>query len=457
MNEGPEITGPATRTVAENFEDMVATYTGEDPEDTTADINRWSVTGRDGGDFTINEGGELTFRNPPDFERPADANRDNEYEVTVRASDGRHYGTYDVTVTVEAVNEAPEFRSGSRTSFTHRENGTSDLYTYRATDPEGDEFTWEAGGTDGGAFEISEDGGVLAFKIPPDFENPDDFDGDNEYLVTVVVRDDQSNMSELEVLVSVTELNEGPEIQETPANTGITVSENSEGVLFDYSATDPEDPDAEITRWSATGTDGGDFTINEDGELSFRNVPDFERPADSNRDNEYLVTVRASDGRYYGTLEVTVRVEAENEEPEFRSGSTATFTYQENGTSDLYTYRATDPEGNDVTWGLSGTDRGAFEISETGVLSFIDPPDYESPTDSGNNNVYEVTVEAGDGDGNTARTGSNGDGDEFDRSPSRHHRNGAGGPDAEGGHVGYRRRRRADQRAVQLPVDSERG
>ena len=402
VNEGPEITGPATRTVAENFEGIVATYTGEDPEDTAADINRWSVTGRDGGDFTINEGGELTFRNPPDFERPADANRDNQYEVTVRASDGRHYGTYDVTVTVEAVNEAPEFRSGSRTSFTHRENGTSSLYTYRATDPEGDEFTWEAGGTDGGAFEISEDGGVLAFKIPPDFENPGDFDGDNEYLVTVVVRDDRSNMSELEVLVAVTELNEGPEIQETPANTDIIVSENSEGVLFDYSATDPEDPDAEITRWSVTGTDGGDFTINEDGELSFRNVPDFERPVDSNRDNEYLVTVRASDGRYNGTLEVTVRVEAENEAPEFRSGSTATFAYQENGTSNLYTYRATDPEGNDVAWGLSGTDRGAFEISETGVLSFIGPPDYENPTDSGNNNVYEVTVEAGDGDGNTA-------------------------------------------------------
>ena len=403
VNEGPEITGSTARTVSENFEGIVATYTGEDPEDTTADITRWSVAGRDGGDFTINENGELTFRNPPDFERPADANRDNEYEVTVRASDGRYYGTLDVTVTVEAINEAPEFRSGSRTSFTHRENGTSALYTYRATDPEGDDFTWEVGGTDRGAFEISEDGGVLTFKTPPDFENPDDFDGDNEYLVTVLARDDRSNAAELEVMVTVTELNEGPEIEETPANTGITVRENSEGVLFDYSATDPEDPDAEITRWSATGTDGGDFTINEDGELSFRNVPDFERPADSNRDNEYLVTVRASDGRYYGTLEVTVKVEAVNEAPEFRGGSTATFTYQENGTSDLYTYRATDPEGNDVAWGLSGTDSGAFEISETGVLSFIDPPDYESPTDSGSNNVYEVTVEAGDGEGNTAR------------------------------------------------------
>ena len=403
INEGPEIRGPATRTVSENFEDMVATYTGEDPEDTTADITRWSVAGRDGGDFTINEDGELTFRNPPDFERPADSNRDNEYEVTVRASDGRHYGTLEVTVTVEAVNEAPEFRSGSRTSFTHRENGTSALYTYRATDPEGDDITWAVDGADGGDFEISEDGGVLTFKTPPDFEDPGDFDGDNEYLVTVVAKDDQSNPSVLEVIVAVTELNEGPEIRETPANTGITVSENSEGVLFDYSATDPEDPDAEITRWSVTGTDGGDFTINEDGELSFRNVPDFERPADSNRDNEYLVTVRASDGRYYGTLEVTVEVEAVNEWPEFRGGSTTTFVYQENGTSDLYTYRATDPEGNDVAWGLSGTDGGVFEISETGVLSFMDPPDYESPTDSGRNNVYEVTVEAGDGDGKTAR------------------------------------------------------
>ena len=115
------------------------------------------------------------------------------------------------------------------------------------------------------------------------------------------------------------------------------------------------------------------------------------------------VTVRVSDGRYYGSLDVMVTVEAVNEAPEFRSGSTHTFTYQENGTSDLYTYRATDPEGNDVTWGLSGDDSGAFTISETGVLTFSNSPDYESPTDSGGNNVYEVTVEARDGDGNTAR------------------------------------------------------
>ena len=35
----------------------------------------------------------------------ADFNRDNVYEVTVRAHDGRNYGNFDVTVTVEDVDE----------------------------------------------------------------------------------------------------------------------------------------------------------------------------------------------------------------------------------------------------------------------------------------------------------------------------------------------------------------
>ena len=199
-----------------------------------------------------------------------------------------------------------------------------------------------------------------------------------------------------DVIVTVTDLNEGPEITETPTNADITVRENYEGILATYSATDPEDPTADISRWSVTGTDGGDFVINEDGELRFRNNPDFEQPADSNRDNEYLVTVRASDGRHYGTLEVTVTVEAVDEAPEFRSGSTTEFAYQENGTSDLYTYRATDPEGGDVTWHLSGVDSGAFTISETGVLTFNESPDYEDPADDDDDNVYQVTVVARD-------------------------------------------------------------
>ena len=111
----------------------------------------------------------------------------------------------------------------------------------------------------------------------------------------------------------------------------------------------------------------------------------------------YEVTVRASDGRYYGTLDVVVTVEAVDEAPEFQRNTQDSFVYPENGSSAIYTYRATDPEGSDVTWGLSGTDRGAFSIDKTGVLTFNSPPDYEDPADTDHNNVYELTVEASDG------------------------------------------------------------
>ena len=77
------------------------------------------------------------------------------------------------------------------------------------------------------------------------------------------------------------------------------------------------------------------------------------------------------------------------------------------------TYTATDADAdddaaNDLKWSLSGADASKFSIAETGTtrtLSFKAAPalapDYESPGDSGGNNVYEVTVVVTDTKGNT--------------------------------------------------------
>ncbi|MCY4417550.1 MAG: cadherin domain-containing protein [Chloroflexi bacterium] len=416
VNEGPEISGRDAITVFENHTAILATYTGADPEDTSADITRWGTSGRDGGDFTITTDGDLSFRYPPNHERPADSNRDNVYELTVRASDGSVYGYYDVIVTVQPVDEAPEFRSGSREAFTYRENATSTLYTYRATDPEGADVAWSVSGADAGYFAIS-DTGVLTFIAPPNFENPARFDGtdhDNEYEVSVVATDQSGHAASLTVIVTVSDVNEGPEITgctEAEFDTvqavefedcgEITVPENHDSPLYTYTARDPEIPDLEITRWITSGRDGGDFTITDDGELSFRHPPDSERPADYDRDGIYEVTVRASDGRYYGAFDVIVTVEAVDEAPEFHSSSRDTFVYRENQTTSLHTYRATDPEGSDVAWGLSGQDGADFQISEDGVLEFLNAPDYERPADSNRDNIYQVTVEATDENRNT--------------------------------------------------------
>ena len=82
------------------------------------------------GISAISEGGELSFRNVPDFERPADSGRDNVYNFSLRASDGRNYGYLEVTVTVEDVNETLVVTTTSKTEFTYRENGTATIYTF---------------------------------------------------------------------------------------------------------------------------------------------------------------------------------------------------------------------------------------------------------------------------------------------------------------------------------------
>ena len=60
---------------------------------------------------------------------------------------------------------------------------------------------------------------------------------------------------------------------------------------------------------------------------------------------------------------------------------------------------ATDPDGNALTYGIAGgADAGRFWINATtGLLSFLTAPDYETPTDSGGNNIYDLTVSVSDG------------------------------------------------------------
>ena len=404
VNEGPEVSGLQSLSFAENqaTDRVLATYDAVDPEDPSGPITRWSLSGTDAGDFAVSDTGELTFRKAPDYERPADSNRDNVYSLSVRASDGRNYGYLAVTVTVTDVNEAPEITTTTKTAFAYRENGTAAVYTFSAADPEQSAVAWSAGGADSGIFAVTPDSrgrGVLSFADPPNFESPADVGRGNVYEVTVVATDNQGLTGTLAVTVTVTDLNEKPVVS---GSQSLSFAENqaTDQILATYDAVDPENPTGPITRWSLSGTDAGDFSVSDTGELTFRKAPDHEKPADSNKDNAYSLSIRASDGRNYGYLAVTVTVTDINEAPDI-SGSDR-IVFQENGTNSLAAYRATDQENGTISWNLSGTDSNAFTISDTGILAFANPPDYEQPTDSNRNNVYQVTVEAADPEANTA-------------------------------------------------------
>ena len=188
------------------------TYAATDEDGLNVNL---SLMGPDGDKFSLGTGGVLSFKEKPDYEMPADANRDNVYEVTVRASDGTMYADRMVRVTVADANEAPMILgfglnvSGSR-SVEYPENGTVPVGTYTASGPEAASARWKLEGDDAGDFRFSSSSGMstmLMFSSSPNYEMPRDADTDNTYMVTLKANDGE-NMDTHDVTVMVTNMKE---------------------------------------------------------------------------------------------------------------------------------------------------------------------------------------------------------------------------------------------------------
>ena len=100
------LSGDDSFSYAEGGTDAVGTYTltaiGDGPTVT------WSLDGTDKSDFMLEGTGMsrmLKFSSAPDYEAPADADGDNTYMVTVKASAGGEMDTQDVMVMVTNVDE----------------------------------------------------------------------------------------------------------------------------------------------------------------------------------------------------------------------------------------------------------------------------------------------------------------------------------------------------------------
>ena len=105
-----------------------------------------------------------------------------------------------------AQNRAPMFTSSS--SFVVPENQTI-VGTVIAVDPEQDAFSFAlAGGADQSFFRIDAQTGVLSFVTDPDFESPEDANGDNVYDLIVSAINSQGAMSQQTVHVSIGNLDE---------------------------------------------------------------------------------------------------------------------------------------------------------------------------------------------------------------------------------------------------------
>ena len=398
VDEAPKVMGPEAVTKAENSGRSVGAYTATDPENKA--VTWTTLTGADARHFAF-DNGALSFVSKPDFE----ARPDNTYEVTVRARDeGGKTGELRVTVTVRDVNEVPEFPStedGMRSVPENTPVGRTFGDPVAAVAGDNDTLTYSiTSGAD--LFGINTATGHLFTKALLDREVA------ISHTIRVGVSDGKDANGHVDtrvddtitVTVTVVDVDEAPDISfvatggVTVNDNALTVDENYDDTLATFLASDPETKPGLTYEWSVVGTDRLDFTVTDDGVLSFVNIPNYERPADSGGNNVYNVTVRArdSDGET-GELLVTVTVTPVNEVPAITGN--AAIDYAENGTGRVGSYRARDPEGEDVTWLLlRGNDAGFF-LFNSRELTFSNAPDFEARPD----NTYEVTVRARDDSG----------------------------------------------------------
>ncbi|MEO0696194.1 MAG: PQQ-dependent sugar dehydrogenase [Pseudomonadota bacterium] len=93
--------------------------------------------------------------------------------------------------------------------------------------------------------------------------------------------------------------------------------------------------------------------------------------------------------------------DASNEVPTFSSSPIA--SVEENSSGTIYTATATDAEDDALTFAISGgIDAGLFSVSPSGELSFNDPPDFENPIDTDQDNIYELTLTVSDANGSAS-------------------------------------------------------
>lgn len=220
---------------------------------------------------------------------------------------------------------------------------------------------------------------------------------EEEYTVRIRVTDSAGNTFDKELTIDV-DTPAGNTAPTSLALSAATVAEDAAdgtqiGIL---SATDA---DGDTLTYELTDDADGKFALTTSGGVTRLVVAaalNFEMTA------SHSVTVKVSDGKGGESTETfTVTVTDVNEAPRITSngdGATASISVRENNTA-VALLAASDPEAAALTWSIAGgADAAKFTVdAATGFLSFKSAPDFEAPSDSGRNNIYDVIVRASDG------------------------------------------------------------
>ena len=319
------------------------------------------------------------------------------------------HGAHDAvqaTLTIvddDAANAAPSFTSSG--TFDAAENQTTAGTVMASDDDTGDDITgYEITvGADAGFFSIGPTTGVLTFDAVPNFEDPQDADTDNAYLVTVQATSgtgEREKTATQTITVTVRDDDtEAPAAPDAPSVSSVSVTSLS------VTWTAPDNAGPEVTdydyRYRTTLPPGAwAEVINTTITASSATITGLAE------NTEYDVQVRATNDEGTGAWSGSGSGATDaNAAPSFTSSGT--FDAAENQTT-VGTVRAEDDDAGDDITGYEitvGADAGFFSIGPTtGVLTFDAVPNFEDPQDADTGNTYLVTVQATSGTGDREKT-----------------------------------------------------
>ena len=232
-------------------------------------------------------------------------------EASYTKTDGNKKAVSE-TISVRAVpsasNATPVFPSGSdaRSVDENSPPGTNVGKPVKADDTDGDRLHYTL--TDStNTFIINPATGQIT--VAPRAMLNADTDGTASYPVTVTATDPwgtgatPSGQAPQSVTITINDVNEAPSITEGVTKTSrmeddadVTTDDDAVKTVSTYTGSDVDQNVSSVPLiWSVKGTDAGDFEISSTGALTFKEVPNYEMPADSNMDNVYMVIVVATD------------------------------------------------------------------------------------------------------------------------------------------------------------------
>ncbi|WP_149304988.1 cadherin domain-containing protein [Pareuzebyella sediminis] len=280
---------------AENGTTDVADVDANDGDGGSSDagITYALASGGDNDLFAIDaSSGVLTFQSSPDYENPGDADTDNVYEITLIATDADGSTQQNIKVSVIDVNDAPTASSVSFSGNLAVGQTLTGAYTYedQESDAEsGTTYQWYRSDDGSGTNKAAISGATsntyeltsadlakhISFEVTPN----DGSDSGNPVESTL----------------------DGPVVSYPVFTSAATASfaESATGTIIDVDANDGDGGavDTGITYALASGGDNDLFSIDgSTGVLTFQSTPDYESPNDANSDNDYEITVTATDG-----------------------------------------------------------------------------------------------------------------------------------------------------------------